>query len=96
MQTSRGCRKCDQCGSPALRGETLCFWHHPEGRERYRAKQIALKPNFNKLALFEIFNEWPERPLSREERKLFEYALQISLSVQNADEEIRENPRNPW
>jgi len=91
MQTSRGCRQCARCGSPALRDETLCFWHHPEGRERYRAKQAALKPNFHKLALFEMANDWPQRPLSAEERRLFEYALQISLSVRS-DDEIRENP----
>ena len=91
MQTSRGCRQCARCGSPALHGEKLCFWHHPEGRERYRAKQIALKPNFHKLTLFEMANDWPQRPLSAEERRLFEYALQISLSVRS-DDEIRENP----
>ena len=53
MQTSRGYRQCARCGSPALRGEALCFWHHPKGRECYRAKQMALKPNFHKLAMFE-------------------------------------------
>src|SRR5438874_4314774 len=91
MQTSRGYRQCARCGSPALRGESLCFWHHPGGRERYRAKQIALKPNFNKLAIFEMFNDLPKRPLSPEERKLFEYALQITLSV-NCDEERNQDP----
>ena len=91
MQTSRGYRQCARCGSPALRGERLCFWHHPKGRERHRAKQIALKPNFNKLTLFEIANDWPERPLSADERKLFEYALQISLSV-NCDEAKNQDP----
>src|SRR5436853_1926795 len=90
-QTSRGYRQCARCGSPALRGESLCFWHHPKGRERYRAKQMALKPNFNKLAIFEMFNDLPKRPLSAEERKLFEYALQITLSV-NCDEVKNQDP----
>src|SRR5439155_26476343 len=91
MQTARGYRQCARCGSPALRGEQLCFWHHPQGRERYRAKQIALKPNSNKLTIFEMFNDLPKRPLSAAERKLFEYALQISLSV-NCDEERNQDP----
>ena len=91
MQTSRGYRQCARCGSPALRGESLCFWHHPQGRERYRAKQLALKPNFNKLAIFEMSNDLPKRPLSPKERKLFEYALQITLSV-NCDEVRNQDP----
>ena len=91
MQTSRGYRQCARCGSPALRGERLCFWHHPKGRERYRAKQMALKPNFHKLAIFEMFNDLPKRPLSADERNLFEYALQISLSV-NCDEVRNQDP----
>src|SRR5947208_9241359 len=91
MQTSRGYRQCQRCGSPALRGERLCFWHHPKGREHYRTKQIALKPNFHKLAMFEMFNDLPKRPLSAGERKLFEYALQITLSV-NCDEVKNQDP----
>src|SRR5438477_12259081 len=91
MQTSRGYRQCARCGCPALRGERLCFWHHPQGRKRYRAKQITLKPNFNKLAMFEMFNDLPKRPLSPKERKLFEYALQITLSV-NCDEVRNQDP----
>ena len=91
MQISRGYRQCTRCGSPALRGERLCFWHHPKGRERYRAKQMALKPNFHKLAMFEMFNDLPKRPLSPKERKLFEYALQITLSV-NCDEVRNQDP----
>src|SRR5207253_11132262 len=91
MQTSHGYRQCARCGSPALRGERLCFWHHAKGRERYRAKQMALKPNFHKLAMFEMFNDLPKRPLSPKERKLFEYALQISLSV-NCDEVRNQDP----
>src|SRR5207302_7465427 len=91
LQTSRGYRQCARCGSPALRGERLCFWHHPKGRERHRAKQMALKPNFHKLAMFEMFNDLPKRPLSAEERKLFECALQISLSV-NCDEVKNQDP----
>ena len=95
MQTSRGYRQCARCGSPALRGESLCFWHHPKGRERHRAKQIALKPNVNKLAIFEMFNDLPKRPLSAEERKLFEYALQISLSVNCNEVRIQDPSTRP-
>jgi len=85
MQTSprpaRGYRQCEHCGSPALRGESLCFYHHPEGRTRLAQKRLALRPDPTKLAIRNFAEAWPSHPISSQQRRLLQFAFNIAMNV---------------
>jgi len=87
-----------RCQSPALRGQSLCFFHHPEAREIHRMKQVALRLHPNKVAMLNFAGQWPKNP-SKEVRKLLTNGFQLiaRIDARSAAERtiraIRENPR---
>src|SRR5579864_2557852 len=96
MQTESAFRECEhvksngvRCASPALRGEKLCFFHHPTAREAHRIEQLRLRPHPAKLAIRELAASWPARA-TKDQRKLLGYALNLMLGLNSlsATEEI--------
>ena len=89
MQTKSAFPECEhvksngvRCASPALRGQTLCFFHHPAAREAHRLKQLALRPHPAKIAMRDLIAHWPEH-VSKEQRALLGYAFNIMRSLEH-------------
>jgi hypothetical protein len=96
MQTKSAFPECEhiksngiRCGSPAMRGAKLCFFHHPAAREAHRLKQLTLRPHPAKAAIRDFAEQWPARP-TKDQRALLTYAfnLMTSLDPLSAAEEI--------
>jgi len=87
MQTLSQFREClhiksngDPCHSAALRGEKLCYFHHPQAREIHRMKQLALRPHPNQLALRDVAEKWPENATGKV-AQLFRNGLRLALRL---------------
>lgn len=88
VQTLAGYRQCQsaksdgtRCGSPAVRGSDLCFFHNPVARAAREQKRLALRPDPGKLALRDLARAWPSHPLSEEQRRLLGYAFRIAADL---------------
>jgi hypothetical protein len=88
MQTAPGYRQCAGfkangalCGSPALRGSSLCFFHDPAARERHQAARLALRPNPRRLALHDLVRAWPSHHVSSDRRRLLECAFTMAANL---------------
>jgi hypothetical protein len=96
MQTTSAFPECEhvksngiRCGSPALRGAKLCFFHHPAAREAHRMKQVLLRPHPAKIAMRDLAGKWPARA-NRDQRGLLTYALNLMMGIEplSAAEEL--------
>ena len=88
MQTQSKFRECSfvkangaRCASPALRGQSLCFFHHPTAREEHRVAQLKLRPHPAKIAMRDLIGHWPDH-VSKEQRALLDYAFNIMKSLE--------------
>jgi hypothetical protein len=73
--------RAERCGSPAVRGSELCFFHNPAARHAHELKRLALRPDPTKLALRNLVRYWPTRPASRKQRALLRYAFGIAMGT---------------
>jgi len=80
-----------RCQSPALRGESLCYFHHPEAREVHRMRQVALLLHPNKVAMLNFAERWPKNP-SKELRRFLIKGFQLiaRIDARSAAEEPSE------
>lgn len=99
MQTKSKFRECAfvkangaRCASPALRGEMLCFFHHPPAREAHRIEQLKLRPHPAKTAIRDIAKQWPDY-ISKDQRGLLQYAFNLMMRLEplSAAQEIARN-----
>lgn len=88
MQTKSKFRECAfvkangaRCASPALRGQSLCFFHHPQAREEHRIKQLTLRPHPAKTAIRDIAKQWPDY-ISKDQRGLLTYAFNLMMRLE--------------
>lgn len=70
-----------RCGSPAMRGGKLCFFHDPAARWRHKQAQLALRPNPSRLALHNLVRAWPSHPVGGIRRRLLDYAFSIAANL---------------
>ena len=75
-----------RCGSPSLRGEQFCFYHHPTRRPPVRTRPTQprldipaiVDPESLQIALSEVLRRLADNTLNTQRARLFLAALQMA------------------